>query len=285
MCLSCKEPTIKNVMRISSLLPLTLLLIYTPGYSQSKKTSYLSFSIAPSFAIGKYAQKDATKSSSGFASAGESANISYDHLTNSRFGWSVALHGQRNPLNIKALANAMSQFGFYEGFYVSSSPNPVPPQSQATKYGNWKFDNNSWWLGSLLLGGNVETRGEGSNKFSFTAKLMIGAVYASAPEIKGKSTSDTAIAQIKQTGATGFGFAYTINSGIKFKLNNRVYFLTQLEYFGTSNITFKDVQITFASAHYSNGFPTSASSQTATGNAKQTIASVNLNVGIGINLK
>jgi hypothetical protein len=179
----------------------------------------------------------------------------------------------------------MSQFGFYEGFFISSSPNAVPPQGQANKYGNWKFDDNSWWLASLLFGGNVEMPIEGLNKLSFTATLMAGAIYASAPEIKGKSTADTAIAQIKQTGATGFGFAYKISSGIKFKLNDRLYFLTQVEYFGTSNITFKDVQLTFASAHYSNGFPTSASSQTVTANAKQTITSVNLNIGIGINLK
>jgi hypothetical protein len=253
-------------MKSSALLSFLLIIISIPGYSQSKKTGYLYFTTGPSLPIGKYAQKDATKSSSGFAKAGESVNIAYDHISNSKFGWSSALHGQRNPLNTKALANAMSQFGFYEGFFISSSPNAVPPQGQANKYGNWKFDDNSWWLASLLFGGNVE-------------------IYASAPEIKGKSTADTAIAQIKQTGATGFGFAYKISSGIKFKLNDRLYFLTQVEYFGTSNITFKDVQLTFASAHYSNGFPTSASSQTVTANAKQTITSVNLNIGIGINLK
>jgi hypothetical protein len=272
-------------MRTQFLLTVTLLVLFTRDYSQSKKADGLNITIGPSLPIGKYAEKDAIKTSYGFAKAGEAVNISYVHLSNNKFGWSIALHGQKNPLNTKAYANAMSQLNYYEGVFASSSPNPNPPQGQPNKYGNWKFDKNSWSSGSILLGAYGQSVPAESNKFCLTAKVMMGAIYVSTPELNGKSTSDTVIAQLKRTGAKAFGLAYIVNGGVKFKLNDRIYFLTEVEYFGTSDIIFKNMQATFTSTHYSNGNPTSANSQMATGNVKQTIASINLNIGIAIRLK
>lgn len=274
-----------KTMWIRTLLLFTLFAQFVVCYSQSKRTGDLDITIGPSFPIGKYAQKDATKNSSGFAKTGQSANISYVHPLNNKFGWSITLHGQKNLLNTKALTNDMSKLNYYEGVFASSSINPNPPLGQPNKYGNWKFDKDAWVAGSILLGMYGQSMPAGSDKICLTGKIMVGAAYVDMPELNGKSTSDTAIAQLRRTGATAFGFAYMIDGGVKYKLTNRICFLARAEYFGTNNITFKDVQATFTSAHYSNGNPTWASSQIATGYAKQTIASINLNVGVGIGLK
>jgi hypothetical protein len=270
-------------MRIRLLLFITLLLNLSLAYSQSvTDKNFLDVLIGPSFPAGEYAKKDITNSSSGFAKAGEFLKISYTHLLQKDFGLSAAIHGQRNPLNTKALEASLSQADFYETAFAGSTLNPTPAPYPSSRYGNWKFDKHSWLVGSFLLGGYGQLAPQRSNRLLLTAKAMAGVVYAHAPAINGKSTSDTAAAQITRSSSSAFGFAWSIATGIKLQLSNKIYLLTQAEYFGTNKILFKDVKVTFTSAHYSNGFPTSANMQTATGNEKQKIVPANLNFGIGI---
>ena len=272
-------------MRITFFLSTILLLNFFGSHAQSfKNKNYLDFSAGPSFPIGEYAETDITNSFSGFANTGQLLKISYTHVVNNNFGLSVALHGQRNPIDTKAFETSLSQTSFYYGPFIGSTPYPNPTQVPSHRYGNWKFEKSSWLFGSLLAGGHGQLHPQQSKKILFTAKAMLGPVYAHAPELNGKSTSDTAAATIKQSSSSAFGIAYIINGGIQLKLTSRTHLLVQAEYLGTNKILFKDIETTSTSTHYSNGFPISQSMQQSTVNGKQKINSVNLNLGLGISL-
>lgn len=197
-------------------------------------------------------------------------------------GLSISIQGQRNPLDTRGLETSLSQGKFYDGVVFGSTPNPDPTQIPYSKYGNWKVDKNSWLLGNLLAGGYGQVSPRKSKNLLFTAKAMIGIAYVQAPELNAQSTSDTAVVQFKQSDGSAFGFAYSVAGGFKLKFTERIYLLTQVEFFGTNNLLFKDIETSFTSARYSNGSPTSWSKQTAQGNGKQKIGTVNLNFGIGI---
>lgn len=260
-----------------------LLLNFFWSHSQTlKNKNYLDLTIGPSLPIGEYGKTDITNRSSGFANTGEFLKISYTHLLNTNFGLSAAIHGQRNPIDRKAFETSLAQADFYGSPFASPTPNPYPTQGPYSRYGNWKFDKSSWLFGTLLLGGHGQVIPHASKNIVLLAKAMFGPVYAHAPELNGKSTSDTAVAEIKQKSSSAFGIAYLISGGVKFKLTDKIYLLTQAEYLGTNKIVFKDVETTVSSIHYSNSFPTSASMQKSTVNGKQKIASVNLNFGIAI---
>lgn len=255
------------------------------GHTQQvKNNNFLDFTFGASFPVGKYAKRDITNDASGFAKTGELLTFSYLHLINKNFGLSAAIRGQRNPLNTKAFETSLSQANFYETPFPGSTPNPNPTQYPSQKYGNWNLDNNSWLLGSLLIGGHGQVSPQPSNKCLLTMRAMFGLAYAKAPEINGKSNSDTAMAQIKQSSSAAFGVAYSISGGLKFGLSNKIYLLAQAEYFGTSKISFKEIETTFTSVHYSNGAPTSASTHTATLTGRQKIASVNISFGVAVSL-
>lgn len=272
-------------MRTRFFLSTIILLNFCWGFAQTgKNTDYLDLTVGPSFPLGNFARKDITNSSSGFAKAGEVLKISYTHLVKKGFGFSITLHGQRNPLNTEALETSFAQVNFYEDVFAGPTANQNPTQYSYRRYDDWKFEKKSWLFGSFLLGGYGQISPRQSKRLLVTAKAMLGILYVHAPEISGKSISDTAMAQIKQNSSSALGFAYSIVGGLKLKFTDRFYFLTQAEYLGTNKILFKAVESTFTSAHYSNGFPTSASMQLTTANGKQQIASINLSVGIGVGL-
>lgn len=274
-------------MRKRLLFLTVLILSISQGYTQAfKNNSYLDFTIGPSFPIGAYGQKDVSNNSSGVAKTGEFLKISYVHLLNKNFGLSVGIHAQRNPLDTKAFQTSMSNQTFHEGVILTStsSPTPTPAQFPSYKYGNWKFDKNAWLFGSLSVGGYAQVSPKQSKNLVITAKAMLGAIYATAPKINGESTADTAMAQIKQSSGSAFGLTYSILSGLKFKLTNKIHLLTQVEYFGTSRLLFKDIHTSFTAVHYSNGAPTSWSNGKSIVSGKQRIASMNLNFGITVHL-
>jgi hypothetical protein len=274
-------------MRKRLLFLTVLILSISQGYTQSfKNNSYLDFTIGPSFPIGAYGQKDVSNNSSGVAKTGEFLKISYVHLLNKNFGLSVGIHAQRNPLDTKAFETSMSNQTFHEGVILTStsSPTPTPTQFPSYKYGNWKFDKNAWLFGSLSVGGYAQVSPKQSKNLVITAKAMVGAIYATSPTISGKSTSDTAMAQIKQSSASAFGLTYSVLGGLKFKLTNKIHLLTQVEYLGTSELLFKHIHTSFTTIHYVNGTPGSWSNGKSLESGKQRIASINVNFGISVNL-
>lgn len=267
-----------------SLLSTILFLVFIDGYAQSgHRKSYLEITAGPSFPVGAYAEKDITNSASGFARTGQVLKFTYTRLVKKHFGFAATVHGQRNALNTKALEGSFSQAQMLQPTVViSPSLNPAPAIVTYGNYPDWKFEKESWWLGSLLLGGYGQFALEQAGKLMLTAKTMMGAVYAYAPEIKGISASEKAMARITQSSGSAFGFAYSVAGGAKYKLTDKLSLNTQVEYFGTNKIRFQDIKGTFTTSHLVNGTPAWWSTSSVTEDGKLTIGSMNVLVGIGL---
>jgi len=135
-----------------------------------------------------------------------------------------------------------------------------------------------------LLAGGYGEFSSGDN-FSFTVKAMVGVIYASSPAISGSSITDTAQAYFKQSKGSGFGMSYLSAAGIKFNLSKKITLLTSLEYLGTSEIRLKDLKTTITTFKGTPGSPEYTAAQSIrTVDGKQSIGTVNIVFGIGINL-
>ena len=256
-------------------------------YSQPvKNKDQLSFSIGSSFPVGQYANKNINSNKAGIASVGGAVNFSYTHMSKKKISIVASLIGQINPLRRYSMEESFSERKFVWPILVvwsGSGPPPFPPQSSVT-YSNWKFKNSTWKLGTLLLGGYKEFKTRSPN-IAFTSKLQAGLVFVSSPEVDGSSITDTTNIHVTQTNASAFGFSYLVSGGLKIKLNAKINFLTSVEYFGTNNITFKNIVASLlAIKSTSNPANNTAFQNTTTANAKQRITSVNLFAGFGLRL-
>jgi len=267
----------------SRLFFLAITLITVNAQAQQHK-SHLEIAIGPSFPVRHFAQDNINSSSSGFAKTGQSVNISYSRLLGKRLGVAASLRGQRNPLNIHSMEEEFSKFEIPQGLWTVSNPGQPLPPLPTTTYPNWKFDKQSWLLGSLLLGayGEFPTSNE---KTSFIAKALIGAIYADVPGAEGRSITDTATASFVQTKTDSFGFTYSVDAGLKFDIAKTLSFLMTVEYTGTNNLRFDPATATFTATDGTPGTPGySVSQSTVTGEPRQIISSVNLMVGVSIKL-
>lgn len=254
-------------------------------FSQTTKDNgCLSLSVGPAVAVGKFAAKDLDKSSSGFAKTGESVSLSYSKILSKHWGFSVDIHGQRNPLNTNALESSFSQAKISQGVVFGTGTNP-PPQSDYAIYANWKFEKKPWLFGALLAGLNGQSALDKPVKMNLVTKVMLGAVYATSPGLSGSSMTDMATANISQNKSSGFGFIYSVSGGLNYYVSNAIFLSSSLVYIGTNQLTFKDVKQILTTTKGTAGSPEySVQQSTNTGNSKQMISSVNLSLGIGIKL-
>src|SRR5687768_8132734 len=124
-----------------------------------------------------------------------------------------------------------------------------------------------------------------SSTISFTTKGLVGVIYAKSPPLSGSSTTDTAAAHLEQSSSSAFGFAYLLSAGTRYPVGKRISLLLNLEYLGTNNIKFDDLTQKITTIKASPGGPNSSISQAVTsGYSKQTIGSLNVNIGIGLAL-
>jgi hypothetical protein len=261
------------------------LVIFSFSYSQSPSTKgYISFSVGPAFPIGDFGSDDIKKNSSGLAKLGQAANFSWSRLLGKRLGIAAVLHGQRNPLNTRSMEKQFSKTGISQGFWlVSDLGQPLPPPSY-TVYPNWKFEKGSWLKGSLLIGGYGEFPFR-NNIISFVAKALAGYGYVSAPAIKGSSITDTATAHLEQTKSSACGLTYLVNGGLKIDISKNISLLTQVEYVSTAELRFDDVKATLTTTRGTPGTPGFSIAQSRiTGQARQTISSLNVMAGVALKL-
>ena len=270
-------------MRAAILVFAIILVNFFDAHAQAeKKEDYLELTAGASFPMGHYRSADMYDSESGFAEVGEVFIFSFIHMVHKNIGLAAAVHGQRNPLNTKALETSFNQANFYNGVVPVSYVGQPAGNPPAERYYNWKFEKKSWWLGSILVGGYGQCVMSSAGKTVLTAKAMMGALYAAAPGLSGTSVSDTTRASITQSSGSAWGMGYTLAAGGKYKLAGKLFLRAEVEYLGSSELTFNDVKATFTSSRYRNNFPASFSQHTMTGVTKQKIASLNLNVGIGL---
>jgi hypothetical protein len=257
-----------------------LSLILFSCYSQK---SSLTLSVGPSFPVGAYAGKNLDNEHAGFAGIGEQVNISFDYKPGKYFGFSATLYGQRNGLNAKAMERDLSQRRYSIGFFTWYPGAPPPTTVTYVTYPNWKINKSAWMMGSALVGVSAELPCNKSGNLSFVAKIMAGVVYVSSPKLFGKSVTDTAQAQIEQTSESALGISYLTRAGLKYHLNKKWILVAGVDYFSTGRLTFDDVKATLTSAKTTGGLPQSSQSM-QTGDARQTISTINLNVGVGLRL-
>jgi len=268
------------------LLNLFLPLLYYGVYGQSvKDNGQFSFSIGPSFPVGQFANKNITNDKAGIAGVGGVVNFSYQRPLKKNIGFSATLIAQINPTDRRSMERSFSQLDFPMYFVWAGPGIPASPTPQATTtYPNWNFKRSSWKLGSLLIGGYNQFKTSGS-KIIFIPKLMAGLVYAASPKIDGESVTDTSYAHATQTSESAFGFGYLVGAGLKFRVTNKISFITGVDYFGTNRITFKDIVARVTVIRHPNDPATmSASQMQTTTDGKQVISSINLLAGIALKL-
>jgi len=263
-------------------------LLYLSGYSQvDNDKGFISVALGPSFPLGDYASKDLENVYAGYAGIGEFVNISYSRLIGKYFGFSAALHGQRNPLNTRELEKDFSTLKINTGG-IWAGPTPFPPPTLPftyTVYPDWKFEKDAWLSGSLLLGGYGQFPFQKRNNISFIEKAMLGVIYVSSPGLNGSSITDTATAHVEQKGSTGFGMAWSLYGGLKFDKGKILFLSASLECSGSNKIKFKDIKSTITTTKGSPGSPGySAQQTTVTVDGKQNINSLNFYIGIGLRL-
>ncbi len=267
----------KKTIYLAALLFVPLLNLF----SQVTGRGSISLSVGPALPVGDFAKKELDPTS-GFAKAGQSASLSYAHLLEKRFGFTVSLHAVRNPIDTKAMEKSFSELKVFQGLYSSSTP-IQPTQIPYATYPNWKIDKSSWLSAALLVGGYGVFPATQSERLAFTTKAMIGVMYIKSPELEAGSVTDTAIVHLEQGSRSAFGLAYLLSAGTKYNCTKKISLLVNLEFLGTSQIKFDDVKQTITIARMSTGTGGFFMQQT-TGTQKQAIGSLNLNVGIGLAL-
>ena len=246
-------------------------------FCQSNKGT-LSLSIGPSFPLGNYAKTDQANNLSGYSKAGESINISFNYKLNNGVVFEAMLYGERNGLNTKAFANQFSEAGFFT-FY-----------GDPRYYSNWTIDKKSWNVESLLLG---VTRhwpiGKPNGRISILAKTLLGLAYVQSPELNANSKTDTSYVILHQNNASAIGTSFLLSAGVEYRLSKKIGIVFSCDYFGTTQILFKNITEGIAATNgglrvpkiYS--LPNSESTPIAesiTDNSKQTIISINIKLGI-----
>jgi hypothetical protein len=253
---------------------------------------YVSLSIGPSIPVGNYARTNLSNDQAVFAALGGSAILSYSRLIGKKIGLAAELLGQINPLNVKALEKDFGQQKFaLPSVILSNGPPQNLPHQVYVSYQNWGFDKKSWFSGSALVGGYGEFALSKAGNISVTTKVLLGAAYLSAPKLSGESHTDTSWIKVGQTAASAFGFAYSLSSGLKYDFNKKISLIAIIEYFGTSNVTFKNVTESLYSAYGEpnqftlGGGIANVSAQTSnTANTSQKVSILNISLGIGLRL-
>lgn len=255
----------------------------TLAFSQTRDVGSVSLSIGPAFPTGQFRSTNLYDASSGFAKTGETVSFEYAKPFPGNWSFLINLAGQRNPINTKSFENSLSTAKIYQGFSLGSDPTNPPPQTNYTVYQDWKFEKKAWLYGALQVGGKRKFSVNRQNKNWLTTDATLGILYATSPQLNGRSVTDTASAVITQSKSSGFGFIFSIGGGFDYYLGKRFVFTTALKYTGTNKVAFKGIKSTLTTTKGAVGSPNySISQSTVTSDGKQSLNSINLSFGIGV---
>ena len=264
------------------LLTIIIFLVGATGFSQINKSSF-NILIGPAFPTGKFASTNYDNGNVWYAKAGEYLKLQVTHLMNKNLGLSAQLQFERNPLNTSALENYTANTSRYGNFFFTDHVvNPPPPPAMSGPYVPWTIEKSSWFTASALVGGFVEFPFS-NKKMSAFIDASVGVTYASTPRIHGNSKTDTSGAEILQASKSALGFAYSPSAGLRYALNAKTSIAFNIDYFGTANITFKNVQTKAGGFNRSTDLftvPTTNWISGSTKDLKQSISSINLGLGV-----
>ncbi len=243
----------------------------------------LSLTFGGSIPVGPFSSTKLLDNSAGYAKPGEAVNLSLTHHLTRELAVMATLYGQRNAINTSLLARQYASLAI-PFYYNGNGPNYYP---------NYSFDKKNWELASFLLGIDASLVNLPESKWSLRAKALIGFAYVQLPKVNGNSKTDTPYLIIKQQSATAFGAAFNFGIGAEYRCSNKWALLFNVEYFGTSTITFKNVGEFIAATNGGlnvPGFYDLSNSRLpiqaleAVSNNKQSIGTLNLQIGIGLKL-
>lgn len=271
-------------MKKPLLLILTLCMLLNTYAQQKNRQNYLSFSAGLALPVEGFAANSLTNPSAGFARLGEHISLAWSTLASSqKIGFTASISGQLNPINLNSMLGQLKIANQMGGF-SSTFPPAIPPPSTGISYNNWNFKSKSWLTATIQAGGYGEIPlGTNKNLKGF-AKVTIGALYAKLPALQADASDDTSIVSISQSGASSIGFAYSLGTGIKYKLNQKLSFEGALSYLGTPALTYKNVSAKITQVKNPGAINASYSQSVSTGNVKQGFNLVNISVGLGLQL-
>ncbi|MFN8290232.1 MAG: hypothetical protein U0U70_08250 [Chitinophagaceae bacterium] len=220
----------------------TLILLINTLLATAQHTGRLTVLAGASVPAGVFAQKDITDPGSGFAKTGEAMALQYSHPVSKKWNLLIFAAAQRNPLHVKAFENGLSAVSIGQNFYFGSTTGTPPPPGH-NYYKNWIVEKRSWFAGSLHAGMEWLPGGD-SKKSWFSLSGAVGAGYVLLPHVKGSSITDTATAVVEQTKETAFGFSYHTAAGFHYRLTKNICLSGSLLYYGTGDVTFKEVRST-----------------------------------------
>lgn len=219
------------------------------GNSSSYKKGFIGIALGPSLPIGDFASKDPKNNSAGYANMGAIFDISFAYKFGKQFGIAALIRSQSNSTDAQALADQLSQ--------------EIPGGISGT------VESKMWSIGGYMVGGYGSF--QISSKVSFDARLMLGFLSATTPELKISLSGPGGSAWIKQKSSSSSTFAYLIGAGFKFDVGNRICLLTNLDFLGAKP-EFTNVEIVTSDG--SSGKSTFS----------QSYGAINLGVGIGYRL-
>ena len=261
-----------------------LLIVILSTFAQEKNNKGIfEFAMGASIPLAKYASGESTGGIKGFANTGQVINFSYYFPTKTKLGFILTFLGQRNPLDLTSLENKFSNTPYHSlNFYGGPSPfpNPLPPPPPVY-YKNWEFDKDAWYIASLMAGGYTTLPVNDKKTFSFTLKALIGVAYASSPQYKGISHSDTATVSILQQKNHAFGLSYSISPGLLYAIKPGLNLSFNAGYFGTASMNFDKME-TSGRMEINGGVGPGGSISTwkMTRDIQQAINTINLSLGI-----
>jgi hypothetical protein len=273
-----KFPRYIYQMKFSLTLLPALFLCFT-AFAQHR--SSLEISAGASLPIGDFANKNVRNERSGVAKMGQTISIACRHLLTKKIGFAVSLSGYRHPLDIGSVETSLADLP--GGTFVTSNGPIIPPPAMPNRHYQWEGKKDAWLTGSLLAGPCIEL--PINAKTSFVGQIMAGAAYIHVAGIHMSSVTDTAIASFNQTEPHAIGFAYALESGLSFKLTDKLSLLGKLQYFGTPRTNFGDGKTTITEA---NGTENSSNlwfvESWKTSERRQTLSAISLSAGLRISL-
>jgi hypothetical protein len=190
------------------LLTLTLLGLQTQAQDNN---GYIGITIGPSIPVGDFTSTDLANTDAGLANTGFFYDITLAYkLGGSNFGISSLLRSQANPVDVQSVAEEFS--------------NRFPGTS-------WRVESKPWTVGAVLIGGfgSIPI----SQKVTFDTKAMIGFSSSASPDITFDVTGPGGSGWIKQSSVIASSFAFLVGGGFKFEMGNKLFLLTNVDYFNT----------------------------------------------------
>lgn len=247
---------------------------------QEPALSGISFATGASIPVGAFSASGLFEESPGYAQTGISASLSYSRRFSKKWVGLLQLQARRHTINVSDYRSAYG--GAYLNPIFTPAPTPVPPPSQDfVIYNDWKFKQSSWLSLALLGGVEYQVATGPAHAPVYYARLSAGAVMARSPHLSGESITDTSLAAIERKPRTGWGLAWSAETGFYFPLSSRISLSTGIAFAGTNQVAFKNSVTKMGTARGQAGFPgytVSQSSMTAT--EKQTMNSICLQLGV-----